>query len=120
VRPRYTSTVLSTLVVTLSMGIATVASAGDSDGEGIADAIDNCPDIPNPGQADADLDGLGDRCDADYDNDGVVDDSDLTVLKSAFGTVDGDENFVAAADHDGDGVIAGSDMAIFHAISTRR
>jgi Thrombospondin type 3 repeat len=34
----------------------------DSDGDGVADANDNCPDDPNPGQADADGDGVGDAC----------------------------------------------------------
>ena len=44
--------------------------AGDADGDGIADAIDNCPSIFNPilpvdhgAQADADADGRGDACD---------------------------------------------------------
>jgi hypothetical protein len=39
------------------------ASADDSDGDGVADAADNCPDDPNPDQADTDGDGLGDACD---------------------------------------------------------
>ena len=35
----------------------------DSDGDGVPDAIDNCPNTSNPDQADADQDGFGDVCD---------------------------------------------------------
>jgi thrombospondin type 3 repeat protein len=35
----------------------------DADGDGVADAHDNCPHIPNPDQADADGDHVGDACD---------------------------------------------------------
>jgi cysteine-rich repeat protein len=35
----------------------------DSDGDGVCDAIDNCPTVPNPDQANADGDSLGDACD---------------------------------------------------------
>ncbi|MDD3814727.1 MAG: thrombospondin type 3 repeat-containing protein [Desulfocapsaceae bacterium] len=35
----------------------------DSDNDGISDDTDNCPDVANPDQADADGDGIGDVCD---------------------------------------------------------
>jgi len=36
----------------------------DSDGDGIPDAFDNCPNTSNPGQIDTDGDGIGNSCDA--------------------------------------------------------
>jgi len=36
--------------------------AEDNDGDGVIDADDNCPLIPNPNQADSDGDGRGDAC----------------------------------------------------------
>jgi hypothetical protein len=37
--------------------------APDRDGDGIADAADNCPNVVNADQVDGDTDGLGDACD---------------------------------------------------------
>jgi hypothetical protein len=50
----------------------------DADGDGIADAFDNCPHAWNPRQTDSNGDGVGDACDcadppADADGDGDVD-----------------------------------------------
>jgi hypothetical protein len=46
----------------------------DSDSDGVADHLDNCPKATNPNQKNTDADGLGDACDNDDDNDGMPDD----------------------------------------------
>jgi hypothetical protein len=48
----------------------------DSPPDGYGNACDNCPGAPNPNQLDTDGDGMGDECDADDDDDGILDDGD--------------------------------------------
>ena len=48
----------------------------DSDGDGVIDADDNCPNTANPDQKDIDNDNVGDICDEDIDGDGVLNDVD--------------------------------------------
>lgn len=44
--------------------LVTVAtSTADRDGDGVADDVDDCPDVPDPQQIDSDHDGVGDVCD---------------------------------------------------------
>jgi len=64
----------------------------DTDGDGAADCVDNCPATANPDQADNDGDGIpgqqplpgqnfgGDVCDPDDDNDGFRDEHEAQVL----------------------------------------
>jgi hypothetical protein len=61
-------------------------TANDTDGDGIENSVDNCPDVPNPDQANEDGDKFGDACDpcpveandtpSDPDGDGVADGCD--------------------------------------------
>ena len=64
----------------------------DSDLDGFPDAAlpcdelhcrkDNCPLVPNSGQEDADMDGTGDQCDPDADNDGILNvDDQVSVIE---------------------------------------
>ncbi len=59
----------------------------DADGDGIADAYDNCPAVWNPWQEDTDGDGVGDACEcgsppADTDHDGDVDMLDFAAWQT--------------------------------------
>jgi hypothetical protein len=63
-----------------ALGNDATLSIADRDGDGVADASDNCPDVANPDQGNEDGDALGDACDpcpidtnnADPDGDGVA------------------------------------------------
>jgi len=70
---------LVALGITLTLSFVSWAGLGsiaDADTDGITDSIDNCPKITNPTQSDFDHDKLGDECDPDDDNDGVIDKAD--------------------------------------------
>ena len=72
----------------------------DSDADGIVDYHDNCLDVPNgPGlsvpptqacnaQQDGDMDGYGNACDTDFNNNGGTDSADLGAIIQADGSTD--------------------------------
>jgi hypothetical protein len=78
----------------------------DDDGDGVADAGDNCPIVFNPRQQDADGDGIGDICDLDRDGDGRANGEDNCRLVANPDQLDADFDGVGDAcdDDDGDGV----------------
>lgn len=82
----------------------------DSDGDGVADAVDNCTQQANSSQLDTDGDGYGNLCDADLNNDGIVNFLDLGLLRLVFFSSD------ANADFNGDGTVNFSDLGIMRAL----
>jgi len=60
----------------LPAGVVVWLQASDSDGDGISDSSDNCPTVANANQDDIDSDSIGDLCDPDIDEDGILNDDD--------------------------------------------
>lgn len=84
----------------------------DFDNDGVVDLLDNCIEQSNPAQADTDGDGYGNRCDADLNNDCVVNVTDLGALRLAFFTSAGDANWNPDGDFDSDGTINVVDLGL--------
>lgn len=100
--------------VLLAVGLSLTVAAGpgtDTDTDTVLDQNDNCVTIPNTTQGDSDLDGYGNRCDADYDNDATVAGSDFIIFKQNFNT--SAPTYNEQVDLDCDGSVAGSDFIIF-------
>ena len=104
--------VLAGLVIALA---STTALAADTDGDGVADNLDNCINLANPDQLNTNsaVDGYGNRCDADLNNDGTVNLTDYSAFRVAFGGTAPLTPAQADADFNGDGTVNLSDYSIF-------
>ena len=80
-----------------TLALTVDGGSSDSDGDGVGDAVDNCPAVTNPQQEDLDNDGLGDVCDPDDDGDGVNDGADNCPRVPNAGQEDSDGDGVGDA-----------------------
>lgn len=71
----------------------------DADGDGVGDSVDNCLNASNATQLDTDADGFGNACDADTNNDCIVNFVDLSAFGGAFLSAE------ALFDFNGDGAV---------------
>ncbi len=90
----------------------------DLDGDGRADHLDNCFDVPNSDQADLDGDFVGDECDPQTCGNGVVESANRIRLGASLleqcddgNLIDDDGSSADCRDEDpdGDGVLSGTD-----------
>ena len=93
-------------------------SLADADGDGVFNGDDSCVQLKNPSQLDSDLDGFGNACDGDLDNDGFVLASDFTVFNQCFShTVPTPSSLhdpvCAESDMDGSGGVGQPDYSLF-------
>jgi hypothetical protein len=91
------------------------ADETDTDRDGVPDSRDNCINKANANQRDSDADGYGDACDADANNDGIVNSLDLSIVRAAFGT-----RGATRADLNGDGIVNALDLALVRSLFATR
>ncbi|MGD8200746.1 PxKF domain-containing protein [Ornithinimicrobium sp. W1679] len=109
VLPAYKTDFINVQVPMLAAGpVVTPPPAPDADGDGVPDSSDNCVNVANPEQADADNDGLGDLCDPNafapvagsvtaVDASGT--EGDTLVANGVFTDADGNESITLTADN---------------------
>ena len=90
--------------VNAAIGNNSISLIADEDGDGVDDFSDNCVQVANADQRDTNGDGFGNICDADLNNDCIINVLDLALMESVFYTDDQD------ADAQGDGFINARDL----------
>jgi hypothetical protein len=101
--------------ILLAAGLSLTVTAGptepDTDGDTVVDIHDNCYLKANTNQYDQDQDGYGQACDADYSQDGKVDNTDFATFQANYLPL-----YLGVCDHTCDGKVDNSDYATFQTL----
>ena len=105
-------------IVAAAAGGSTLTSPGslvtilgtNADADTVLDHRDNCLLVENPDQRDTNGDGFGNICDADLNNDLIVNSLDVGLFRRAFGSADAD------ADLNGDGIVNSLDVGLLRSM----
>ena len=89
-----------------NLEILSLMAIKDTDNDAVGDDIDNCLGVANTDQRDTDGDGFGNRCDGDFNDDGIVNVIDLGLFRLGFRGDDPD------LDLDGDGLVNIVDLGL--------
>lgn len=101
--------VVNSLDNSTAKSVTKATDSNDVDFDNVPNKIDNCPCVANPNQADQDLDGAGDLCDPDDDNDGLSDTEEVVAGTDPL-----------LPDTDGDGICDGSGWGFGFATASTR
>jgi len=85
----------------------------DQDLDGVGDPEDNCLVLANADQRDTNLDGYGNLCDGDFDDNGAVGPVDFAEFAQAYLKGLGDPGYDPDIDLDGNGAVTPIDFALF-------
>ena len=104
----------------LTFALSTASFAGppcdDTDGDLVCLEVDNCADVANPGQRDDDLDGYGNICDGDLNQDCIVGGADVGLISGnwlavpPWGPNPVGNGTIGAFDINEDNIIGGADV----------
>ncbi len=87
----------------------------DTDSDGVIDALDNCSARSNATQVDSDADGVGNRCDGDFNNNSVVNSQDYVLFRQQLGQPSVAPTY-NKADINANGVVNSQDYVLFRGL----
>jgi len=96
--------------------MCTALSGVDTDNDNVDDAIDNCTLVANTDQRDTDGDDYGNMCDADFDNNNLVNLTDFVLFRGEYGQTGFSGAPWTITDHtdlNGDNIINLTDFVLF-------
>jgi hypothetical protein len=104
---------IATFAFLFAVGTSGAGTDLDGDSDGVQDNKDNCVSKANADQRDTDLDGYGNACDGDFNQDGGIGGPDFLIFVSTNGLAEGTPGYNDSVDCNFDKAIGGPDFLCF-------